>query len=693
VSIAPLRTVPAAATQYIPRELLTRPQWCVYRTEPKADGGLAKVIVPARAPHGGKASNTRPADWTTFEAACGAMRRHADLVGLVFAMGPEDDLALVDVDKVRDPESGLLTDEGAALIAPFVGRAYLEVSPSGRGVHIIARAPGIDRAFAKATHSATAFAGPWEVQVSVGGQPQFLTITGHVPDAWALKRTAPFYDDPLVDAAAEVRALIASIEEDRARRAAADARVGETKATRAPAPPRVTSSTAPGTWTDDEVLRRIRSWPRVAPALEGDTSPWGGDHSRADSALAYALRRAGATEAQAVRLFEDSALYRAEKRPYRLRGSGEVRPYVENLIAVPFSDPNCPGWAAPEPTITLTMGSSTRREAAPAAGCCEHEARIADLEAAVAALEREVADLEADRARRVALISAAAAVRRNRALPESVRNVAIAAASVIARAGADVDEAAEEGDTSGPLFKVRLPVIADIAGTSTSTASKALKTLAATGALRLETRSEPVTYPNADGVLVDGRALRILIGPPTSTSPTAVVDMLAKAAQAAPETPRNHGGRRLPRPQCPEHPEAGLVITSVTSCAECGEHLEQRVSRVGVRAPEPTITLGGHSRKMKESPLDAAGGRVSPNTLEREDERIGTAPPPLEADVDEPREASVHLETIRNGGENIPYPDPFPHARAAYAPRPPADEGGPPTPQQPSLFAAAGGGV
>lgn len=699
MTVSPLRTDPGTAFAFVPESLQALRQWCVYRTEPKADGKLGKVIVPARAPKGPKARSNAPADWGSVDEACTALRRDPGLVGLVFAMGPGDRLALVDVDGVRDPVSGMLTDEAVALIAPFVGRAYLELSPSGKGLHIIARADGLPEGFTKLTHAPTAFAGPWEVQVASGGHPQFLTVTAHIPDEWLV--------DELVDCTDEVRALVSELEATKARRAADEVRRAETKATRGAAAPRVASSTAPSDWPDEVILERLRTFPKASRALAGDTGPWEGDHSRADSALAYGLRRAGATEGQAVRLFEASPLYRPDKRPYRLHGTGDVRSYSENLIADAFADPRAAGWETREATAPALLLSSTRPAPAPEAGCCEHAARIADLEATVSVLEREVARLEADRAARVALISATAAVRRNRALPESVRNVAIAAASVIARAGADVDEAdGDEGDTGGPLFPVKLPMLADIAGTSSSTASKALKALAATGALRVETRSERVTYPDADGVLREGRALRILIGPPPETKPTEVVKMLATAATAAPETPRNHGGRRLPRPQCPEHPDAGLVITSVTSCAECGEALERRVSRVGVDEAAPVIVLGGHSRNLQESPADPSGRAVSLSSLAREDGRIAgripRTPGPV-ADVDEadePLEASSHLEIIRNGAEFSNGADPFAHSRAAYLARtaggqaPPADvdEAPPPSPMQASFLHAAGGG-
>jgi putative DNA primase/helicase len=113
--------------------LRRRRQWVVWKYEER-DGDITKV--PYIAGGVGKAKSTDSDTWRSFEEAIKALRSgRCDGIGFVFSSG--DPYAGVDLDDCRDPETGEL-EEWAAEIVQHLG-GYTEVSPSGKGVHIIVR--------------------------------------------------------------------------------------------------------------------------------------------------------------------------------------------------------------------------------------------------------------------------------------------------------------------------------------------------------------------------------------------------------------------------------------------------------------------------------------------------------------------------------------------------------------------------
>ncbi len=106
--------------------------WVVWKAEPKENGdGFDKVLYDPRT--GRKASTTDSRTWVAFEEAVAAYVRNGwDGIGFVFSSG--DPFTGVDLDGVRDPDTGGLTEWARKVIEAFGG--YVEVSPSGKGVHI-----------------------------------------------------------------------------------------------------------------------------------------------------------------------------------------------------------------------------------------------------------------------------------------------------------------------------------------------------------------------------------------------------------------------------------------------------------------------------------------------------------------------------------------------------------------------------
>ncbi len=94
--------------------------------------------VPLRADTGKGAHSTDQSTWCGLDAAIkGAARFRASGVGFVFDAA-RDGIMGVDLDGCRDPDTGALAPWAAALVRELA--SYAEVSPSGTGVKIWARA-------------------------------------------------------------------------------------------------------------------------------------------------------------------------------------------------------------------------------------------------------------------------------------------------------------------------------------------------------------------------------------------------------------------------------------------------------------------------------------------------------------------------------------------------------------------------
>lgn len=108
--------------EQIPAELRALPQWVAHKSKCPYD---PRTGYPAKA--------RQPETWATFNEAVTA----AGYDGIGFEFMPENGLVGVDLDTVRDPETGW-TDPLALEIIDQLD-SYTEISPSGYGFHIIAR--------------------------------------------------------------------------------------------------------------------------------------------------------------------------------------------------------------------------------------------------------------------------------------------------------------------------------------------------------------------------------------------------------------------------------------------------------------------------------------------------------------------------------------------------------------------------
>jgi putative DNA primase/helicase len=118
----------------IPEELKRLDQWVCWHYEERGE----KLTKVPYTPH--TSFRASAADLTTwspfFEAHTAYTRGRCDGIGFVFS--DDDPYAGIDLDKCRDPYTGRVA-QWAREILDRVGDAYVEISPSGAGVHVIIR--------------------------------------------------------------------------------------------------------------------------------------------------------------------------------------------------------------------------------------------------------------------------------------------------------------------------------------------------------------------------------------------------------------------------------------------------------------------------------------------------------------------------------------------------------------------------
>ncbi len=116
----------------IPEALRTRPQWVGWKRDTRND-------KPTKVPYDPKtarlASTVDPRTWGTYDEACAAFDAGGyDGIGFVFTK--HDPFVGIDLDKCRDPETGVIAPWAAKIVKALP--TYWEVSPSGTGLHAIA---------------------------------------------------------------------------------------------------------------------------------------------------------------------------------------------------------------------------------------------------------------------------------------------------------------------------------------------------------------------------------------------------------------------------------------------------------------------------------------------------------------------------------------------------------------------------
>jgi putative DNA primase/helicase len=265
----------------IPEELKERRRWVTWCLEERA-GEQTKVPY---APHRDrkKARSTDPGTWADYPDAIEAYgQRGHDGIGFVFS--PEDRITGIDLDHCRDPETGGLEPWAEEIVREL--DSYSEISPSGKGVHII-------------VHGKLPPGGNRKGKVEMYDHGRFFTMTG---------RRLPDTPSTVNERQSELRQLHRRL-------------FAAPKADEAP-----TDSSRPGGFTgdDQELVERAMqaaNGEKFRRLWDGDTEGYD-SASEADLALVSHLAFWTGGERERIdRLFRESGLYRDkwERADYRER--------------------------------------------------------------------------------------------------------------------------------------------------------------------------------------------------------------------------------------------------------------------------------------------------------------------------------------------------------------------------------------
>lgn len=122
----------------IPNELKSCPNWICWQAvpQPRPDDPDHIGKIPINPHTGGNARSNDPDTWSDFDTAVKASEQFTG-IGFMFGNSPYFG---VDIDKV-EPEIREFLDGGSGIVTEFIHalQSYAELSPSGKGIHIICR--------------------------------------------------------------------------------------------------------------------------------------------------------------------------------------------------------------------------------------------------------------------------------------------------------------------------------------------------------------------------------------------------------------------------------------------------------------------------------------------------------------------------------------------------------------------------
>lgn len=117
--------------------LMAQDHWVIWRYEEDASGRKRKAPYQAKHPTQYAKSND-PKTWASYEEALAAAPDDGGGIGFMLL---DSGVAALDLDDCRDRDTGALDAWARDLIAKADG-AYVEVTPSGRGLRVIGRSKG-----------------------------------------------------------------------------------------------------------------------------------------------------------------------------------------------------------------------------------------------------------------------------------------------------------------------------------------------------------------------------------------------------------------------------------------------------------------------------------------------------------------------------------------------------------------------
>lgn len=249
----------------IPVELRLVPSWVCWRYEQACNGKPTKV--PYNPLLGKKASVTSKDDWCSFDQCVYVVENTDYYSGIGFVLSCDDPYTIIDLDDPIDNED---TRRRQAYIYEHF-QSYTELSPSGKGVHIVVKA-----------HVPS---GRKRQKIEIYSDTRYMTFTGNV-----LKPL------PIAEYQHDVRLLWDELE-------------GST-------PTNTYEGSTEATLTDDEVLERCATASNSDKFFILWTGQWQHDYgsqSEADLALMNILAYFSENRAQVTRLFHLSELGKRDK--------------------------------------------------------------------------------------------------------------------------------------------------------------------------------------------------------------------------------------------------------------------------------------------------------------------------------------------------------------------------------------------
>jgi putative DNA primase/helicase len=159
----------------IPYALRAYDQWCGWKLMRRLQKDTGKDIKVPVQPNGAMANTVNAKTWATFDEVKKAYQAKR-CRGVGFITSTDDPFVLIDIDKVRDLKTGKIAPWAAAIVQTALAeRAYVELSPSGTGFHVIGEGP-------------QGFAGQKANGVELYCAGRFFTITGSATASFKQKR-------------------------------------------------------------------------------------------------------------------------------------------------------------------------------------------------------------------------------------------------------------------------------------------------------------------------------------------------------------------------------------------------------------------------------------------------------------------------------------------------------------------------
>jgi len=153
----------------VPDELRAYNSFVLWRLEEQQNGKPTKVPYSVK---GHPASVNSPSHWCDFESAVNMLNSHPDyFAGIGFVLSENDPFTFIDLDDPFDPSKNYSQEEAQKIadrhsLIHDLFDSYSEVSPSGRGLHILCKG--------------SVSQGRKRAQVELYSTQRFMTVTGNV---------------------------------------------------------------------------------------------------------------------------------------------------------------------------------------------------------------------------------------------------------------------------------------------------------------------------------------------------------------------------------------------------------------------------------------------------------------------------------------------------------------------------------